>query len=1134
MKQFEEVRRFDLPALEEDVLAWWKAHDVFQKSIDARAGAPAFTFYEGPPTANGRPGIHHVMARAIKDLFCRYRTMKGYRVERKGGWDTHGLPVEIEVEKALGLEGRGQVEDYGIARYNAACRESVLRYKEQWDAITERMGYWVDLDRPYVTFQNEYIESVWWLLKQLHERDLLYQGYKIQWYSPGSGTVLSSHEVSLGYEEVQDPSVYVRFPLRGEPQTSFLAWTTTPWTLISNTALAVGPDVRYVKVRLGEEEKKGRGEEGERGGMGEREDGSLGGGEDGRGGEEYLVLAEERLGVVKEEVEVVERFVGRELVGRTYEPPYPYFAEELGEDAAWRVVAADFVTTEDGTGIVHMAPAFGADDFQVAQAEGLPLFNPIAPDGTFTEAAPLVEGQWFKDADKTISRDLRERGLLYRHETFLHNYPHDWRKGTPLMSYPVESWFVRTTAHKERLIELNKSINWQPESIGTGRFGEWLRNNVDWALSRRRYWGTPLPIWMSDQNPEYVEVVGSVEELREKVGGAFPDEALNPKTGEIDLHRPFVDAITWPAPEEKGGGTMRRVEDLIDVWFDSGAMPFAQWHYPFENKEKFEANFPADFIAEGVDQTRGWFYTLHAIAALVKDSVAYKNVVVNGLLLAEDGAKMSKSKGNAVDPFATIAQYGADVVRWYLMASNPPWENLKFTGGGLVETQRKLFGTLGNVYSFFATYANIDGFRYAEARMPAHERAELDRWILSRMNSALQAADAAYADYHPTKAARAVEGFVEELSNWFLRRSRRRFWSKAEGAVSGSAFRVPGSEERSQQHQTPNTKHETSNLQPDKVAAYQTVYECLVAAAKMMAPIAPFFGEWLFRALNAVTKREEAISVHLAPFPEVEEDALDLDLERRMGLARTISSVVLALRNEASLDIRQPLNVRQPLPRILVVTGPDVRESDVEAVREIILDEVNVKAIAYVSGASDVVKRSAKPNFKRLGRRLGKQMKAANAAIRDLGSDAIDRYLQEGELTLSLDGQDVRLEEGDLEVASEGVPGWNVGQEGGVTVALDTTLTDALLLEGLAREIINRVQRLRKDADFDVVDRIRLQYRATGQAAEAARQHAGWIRNETLALELETAHEPAGELVETYEIGSETLTVGVRRAEAGA
>ena len=1121
MKQFEEVKRFDHPALEEEVLAWWQAHNVFNKSIEARAGAPTFTFYEGPPTANGRPGIHHVMARAIKDLFCRYKTMKGFRVERKGGWDTHGLPVEIEVEKALGLEGRGQVEAYGIARYNAACRESVLRYKAQWDTLTERMGYWVDLGRPYVTFQNAYIESVWWLLGQIYEKGLLYQGYKIQWYSPGSGTVLSSHEVSLGYQEVQDPSVYVRFPIVGEKNTAFLAWTTTPWTLISNTALAVGPDVRYVKVRLreegrekGEEEERRRGEEGE--------NGKCGGGEE-KGGE-FLVVAEERLEVIQDDYEVVERIAGRELVGTTYRPPYPYFVDEAGQDAAWRVVAADFVSTEDGTGIVHMAPAFGADDFQVAQTEGLPLFNPIAPDGTFTEQAPLVEGQWFKDADKTIARDLRTRGLLYRHETYLHNYPHDWRKGTPLMSYPVESWFVRTTAAKDRLIELNETINWQPEAIGSGRFGEWLRNNVDWALSRRRYWGTPLPIWVSDQDPSYVEVVGSIEELKEKCGGAFPEAAIHPETGEIDLHRPYVDAITWPAPEDQGGGTMRRVEDLIDVWFDSGAMPFAQWHYPFENEDQFEANFPADFIAEGVDQTRGWFYTLHAIATLVKDSVAYKNVVVNGLLLDENGEKMAKSKGNAVDPFATIAQYGADVVRWYLMASNPPWENLKFAGRGLLDTQRKFFGTLGGVYHFFATYANIDGFRYAEARMPARDRTELDRWVLSRMNSAVEAADAAYAEYNPTRAARAVEGFVDELSNWYLRRSRRRFWSKAEGAAAQNEETSPAG----------NGQQAASALQPDKVAAYQTVYECLVAAAKMMAPIAPFFGEWLYRALNTVTERERATSVHLAGFPDVEAAALDLDLEHRMGLARTISSVVLALRNDAGV------NVRQPLPRILVVTGPDVREADVEAVKEVILDEVNVKAVAYVSGSSDVVKRTAKPNFKRLGRRLGKQMKAVNARVRDLGEADIDRYLREGGLTLHVDGADpaergqaVRLEGEDLEIISEGVPGWNVGQESGVTVALDTTVTDELLREGLAREVVNRVQNLRKGAGFDVTDRIALQYRASTRLAEAIGQHTPWIRNETLALELEEAPEPAGEAVETYEIGAETLTVGARRVGAG-
>ncbi|HMB90569.1 MAG TPA: isoleucine--tRNA ligase, partial [Rhodothermales bacterium] len=672
MKHFEEVKRFDRPAMEEAVLDWWEAQDVFAKSVTHRADAPTYTFYEGPPTANGRPGIHHVMARTIKDLFCRYKTMKGFRVDRKGGWDTHGLPVEIEVEKELGLESRAQVEEYGIAPYNAACRESVLRYKDLWDTLTTRMGYWVDLEHPYITFQNEYIESVWWLLKQIFDKDLLYKGYKIQWYSPGSGTVLSSHEVSLGYKEVQDPSVYIRFPVEGEENTYFLAWTTTPWTLISNTALAVGTNVDYVKIRLLADGDKSYGKEGE-----------------------CLILAKDLLSVISEDYEIVETHKGSDLLGLTYTPVFSYFTDEVEKGKAWRVVEADFVSTEDGTGIVHMAPAFGADDFLVGQKEGLPLFNPVTPDGSFTDKAELVAGEWFKDADKKINRDLRERGLLYRHETYLHNYPHDWRKGTPLMSYPVDSWFIRTTALKDKLIAYNDTINWQPAAIGEGRFGEWLQNNVDWALSRRRYWGTPLPIWQSDTDPEYVECIGSIAELREKCGDQLPaDDA------ELDLHRPFVDDLTWPAPD---GGTMRRVPDLIDVWFDSGAMPFAQWHYPFENKDHFKENFPADFIAEGVDQTRGWFYTLHAIATLVMDSVAYKNVVVNGLVLDENGEKMSKSKGNAVDPFETIKQFGADPVRWYMMSNAPPWENIKFSERGLLDTLRKFFITLENSYSFFAT-----------------------------------------------------------------------------------------------------------------------------------------------------------------------------------------------------------------------------------------------------------------------------------------------------------------------------------------------------------------------------------------------------------------------------------------------
>lgn len=1060
MKRFPEVKHLDLPQLEQEVLDWWQSEGIFERSISERADGETYTFYEGPPTANGRPGIHHVMARTIKDAFCRYHTMKGYRVERKAGWDTHGLPVEIEVEKALGLEGRHQVEAYGIAAYNAACRESVLRYKDLWDELTTRMGYWVDLDDPYITFKSSYIESVWWLLKQIYDKGLLYKGYKIQWYSPGSGTVLSSHEVSLGYKEVQDPSVYIRFPLSDAPDTFFLAWTTTPWTLISNTALAVGPTIDYVKVK----------------------------GPNDEGATETLILAAARLSVLSEGYEVVDRFKGETLLNQTYTPLFDYFVNDEGAEKAWRVVKADFVSTEDGTGIVHMAPCFGAEDYSVALQEDLPLFNPVDGEGHFTEKASLVAGQWFKEADKVINRHLRERGLLFKHLTYLHNYPHDWRKGTPLMSYPVDSWFIRTTAIKDRLIELNDQINWQPTAIGTGRFGEWLKNNVDWALSRRRYWGTPLPIWQSDApDSDYIEVIGSIAELREKCGDQLPTE-----DAEVDLHRPFVDELTWPAPD---GGTMRRIPDLIDVWFDSGAMPFAQWHYPFENKETFERNFPGDFIAEGVDQTRGWFYTLHAIAALVMDTYAYKNVVVNGLVLDQEGNKMSKSKGNAVDPFKTIAANGADVVRWYMMSNTPPWENIKFSERGLKDIYRKFFSTLNNVYSFFATYANIDGFTYAEAAVPLAERAELDRWILSRLNSTIQDVDAAYADYNPTKAARGVERLVEELSNWYIRRSRRRFWSA-----------------------------KTQTEATDKLAAYQTVYECLTAIAQMMSPIAPFFSEWLYRSLNTVARRSDAASVHLALFPTVQEDAIDPRLAHQIGLARTISSIVLGLRNTSKI------NVRQPLSRIMVVTGTGVDQADVEHVAHIIRSEVNVKTLEYVSGASSIVKRSAKPNFKKLGRRLGKQMKAVNLATRNLDSDALDHYLAEGRITLQIEGSSVELSGDDLIITSEGIAGWLVGQENHVTVALDTTLTDDLIAEGFARETVNRIQNMRKSADFDVTDRIIVAYEASDRLAAALAQHATPIRNETLAVEFERTSQFMGAHTETFTIGDESLTLNIRRS----
>ena len=1091
-RRYPEIDRFDPVAVEQEILERWEAEDAFAQSLAIREGAPHFVFYEGPPTANGKPGIHHVLSRTLKDLFCRYKTMQGFRVDRKAGWDTHGLPVEIEVEKELGLEGRHAVEDYGIAEYNAKCRESVLKYKDLWDSLTVRMGYWVDLENPYVTFENDYIESVWNLLQRIWDKGYLTKGYKIQWYSPANGTVLSSHEVSLGYKEVQDVSVTVRFPVVGEPGTSFLAWTTTPWTLPSNAALVVGPKTDYVKVRLPAD--------------GAAADGSA---EAGEPAEEFVWIAEKLLGKLKvESPEVVDRKTGRQLVGTEYVPPYNEardlsgLAEMIQDDDrpgdAWRVVAADYVTTEDGTGIVHTAPAFGMDDYATGQKEGLPTLNPIEPDGRFKEGFPLVGGMWFKDADRVILRDLRDRGLLFREDSYVHNYPHDWRKGTPLMQYPVESWFITTTEIRDRLVELNQQVNWQPEGVGTGRFGQWLENNVDWALSRMRYWGTPLPIWQSDRDPEVREIIGSVEQLREKVGGTFPDAALNPETGELDLHRPYVDALVWPDGE---GGTMRRVPDLIDVWFDSGAMPFAQWHYPFENEDRFAANVPADFIAEGVDQTRGWFYTLHAIAALVDDRLAYKNVVVNGLLLDAEGQKMSKSKGNAVDPFEAIERHGVDPIRWSMMASSPPWENLRYSDAAVEETRRKTFGTLVNTYKFFATYAAIDGFAYdASSALPDADRTELDRWILSRLQTTIAEAEAALDAYHPTRAARAIEAFIDDLSNWYLRRSRRRFWSKA-GSEAGT----------------------------EKQAAYETLYECLEAVSRLMAPIAPFVSDWLYRLLA-----EGDTSVHLTRYPKADGARIDAELEDRMGLARAVVTATLALRNEAAI------NVRQPLRSALVVTGVGgVDEAVLRSVEDVILDEVNVKALETASGDSGVVSKSAKPNFRALGRRLGPRMKAAGAAIRQLDGSQIAQYEAEGALTLDLPDGPVELEAGDLEITSEGVEGRLVRQETTegadgtartVTVALDTQIDDALRAEGVAREFVNRVQNLRKEAGFDVTDRIELAYAAPDEVASALAPHADWVQAETLARSLSHTPQPDGEATADVTLGDHAVTIAVRRA----
>lgn len=1051
-KQFDEVKILNFSKLEVETLKWWKENHIFEKSVSTREDGIPFTFYEGPPTANGKPGIHHVLARTVKDMFCRYKTLKGFRVDRKAGWDTHGLPVEIEVEKELDLEGREQVEEYGIAEYNEKCRKSVLKYKDLWDKLTTRMAYWVDLDDPYITFDNDYIESVWWAFKTLHEKGLIYKGYKIQWYSPGSGTVLSSHEVAQGYEEVQDPSIFVKFKVEMSKQVYFLAWTTTPWTIVSNMGLAVNPDLDYAKIELSEGDRT-----------------------------EYYIMAKECIDeVIDHDYEIVEEYKGEELVGWTYVPVFDYALEEFDKDEAWSVVSADYVTTDEGTGVVHIAPAFGADDYETGQKNDIPMFNPIDKEGRFTKQVPDFEGEWFKDADKEISRAIKDKYLMYKHETYLHNYPHDWRKGTPLMSYPVESWFIRTTDVKDKMVDFNKKINWKPPSTGSGRFGTWLENNVDWAVSRQRYWGTPIPLWVSDENPEHMEVVGSVEELKKKAG--LPDDE------ELDLHRPHIDDITWEGPD---GETMRRIPDLMDVWFDSGSMPFAQWHYPFENKEKFKENFPADFIAEGVDQTRGWFYTLHALGTMLFDQPAYKNVVSNGLVLDEDGNKMSKSKGNTVEPFEVIQEYGADTVRWYMMSNSSPWENLRFSEDGLQETQRKFFNTIVNTYSFFAMYANIDGFTYSGSQIPVSDRVEMDRWIISRMNTTVKLVDEHLDDYEPTKTARTIEHFVDELSNWYVRRNRRRFWKEGKSL--------------------------------DKQAAYQTLYECLVDLAKLISPIAPFLGEWLYQRLNEVTEADEE-SVHISFYPTVEETAIDKQLEHRMELARHISSMVLSLRNKLEL------NVRQPLSRIILPIDKEEDRQAIESVKEIILDEVNVKEVQFVDDDSGIVHKSAKPNYPKLGSKLGSKMKPVASKVDELSTQEITEYEETGSIELDLGEQGiVQLGEDSLEIIRTGLEGWSVETEKGLSVALDTELTEELVQEGLAREFVNRIQNMRKEADFDVEDRIIIGFDGSEELEEAVSSMKDYIKSETLAEQISSEKLEVSDFVKRWEIGDSESTISIRR-----
>ncbi|OGU72132.1 MAG: isoleucine--tRNA ligase [Ignavibacteria bacterium RIFCSPLOWO2_12_FULL_56_21] len=1028
--------------LEAGIREYWKKNDVFRRSITSRAGRPTFSFFEGPPTANGRPGIHHVMSRTLKDLVCRLKTMQGYQVQRKAGWDTHGLPVEIEVEKMLGFKHKDDIVAYGVAKFNEECRKSVWKYKADWEEMTRLMGYWVDLDFPYITFENSYMESVWWALKQYFDRGFIYKGYKIQPYCPRCETPLSSHEVSLGYKDVKDPSVYVKMKLTGKGNTYFLVWTTTPWTLISNVALAVHPDVDYVEAEV----------------KGQR-----------------LILAEARLSVLGEEAVVVDRFKGKSLAGKEYERLFTFHdVKEKG----WYVVETDFVTTEDGSGIVHMAPAYGEDDYQAGRKYGLPTIHPVNKSGEFGPEVTPFAGKFVKDADPEIIADLKERGLLFKKEQHLHSYPHCWRCSSPLLYYARESWYIRTTSYADRMIALNKEVHWHPPEVGSGRFGNWLEENKDWALSRDRFWGTPLPIWVCGTCGKQ-KCVGSIAELRE--GANVPEP--------LDLHKPFVDSVTFTC---SCGGTMQRTPELIDVWFDSGSMPFAQWHYPFENKEKFEASYPGDYISEGIDQTRGWFYTLHAIGSFLFDKPAYRNVLVNELILDKNGQKMSKTKGNTVDPFDLMRTYGADATRWYLVVNSPVWRPTLFDTEGIADVQRKFFSTLLNTYSFFSLYANIDGFTNAESRIPLSRRPEIDRWILSELNSLVSVVCDALEEYDVTRAARAINDFtVDRLSNWYVRRNRRRFWKSERGG--------------------------------DKIAAYQTLFECLVTLTKLIAPFTPHLSESIFRHLMEATGGDKD-SVHLSAFPEADTAAIDRTLESKMERAMTIVSLVRSMREKTKLKVRQPLQ------RILVPVLSDREREEVLHMQDVILDEINVKKLEFVTEESDIVRRKAKPNFRTLGARYGKLVQKIAASVRELTSAQLRMLEGGGTVTVAADGGEYAIVLEDVEILHEEIKGWLVASDGPVTVALDTTITEELALEGLAREFVSRVQNLRKVSGFEVTDRIRIHHRSSDRLRRALESCGSYVREETLAVDLLAASATKNDLSFTsIDVNGETADVAVER-----
>ncbi len=1095
MSKYKEYKNLDLPAISKEILAYWETEKVFEKSISNREGKPTFTFYEGPPSANGLPGIHHVMARAIKDIFCRYKTLKGFQVKRKGGWDTHGLPIELSVEKTLGIKKEDIGKTISVEDYNKACRREVMKYKDVWDDLTRKMGYWVDLDDPYITFDNKYIETVWWLLKQLFDKGLLYEGYTIQPYSPAAGTGLSSHELNQPgtFKMVKDTTVTAQFKVIGKDNEFILAWTTTPWTLPSNTALAVGKDITYIKVATFNQYTYFP---------------------------IYVILAKELMHKYFPEInkdlkmedyehgnknipyKVVEEMKGEDLLGIRYEQLLPYVQPDNGD--AFRVIAGDFITTEDGTGVVHISPSFGADDFRVAKLNGIGSLTLVDKQGKFVDAVTDFAGRYVKnynDADESapdyepvdvsIVKKLKIENKAFKVEKYEHSYPHCWRTDKPILYYPLDSWFVKTTAVKQRMIELNNTINWKPESTGTGRFGNWLENLVDWNLSRSRFWGIPLPIWANEDKSE-LKCIGSVEDLKNEIdasvkAGFMKNNSLKnlEDYNSFDLHKPYVDTIILVSSI---GEMMVRESDLIDVWFDSGSMPYAQWHYPFDNVEEFKKSFPADFIAEGVDQTRGWFFTLHAIASMVFDSVAFKNVISNGLVLDKNGNKMSKRLGNAADPFETIDKYGADAARWYMISNAQPWDNLKFNLEGITEVQRKFFGTLYNTYNFFALYANIDNFNYSEQDIPINNRPELDRWILSELNSLMKFVDECYADYEPTKAARAIQNFTNDyLSNWYVRLSRRRFWK--------------------------------GEYEQDKIAAYQTLYTCLETLAILMSPIAPFYSERLYSDLNSITNKQKATSVHIADFPQFNEALVDKDLEERMELAQQISSMVLSLRKKVNIRVRQPLNK-------ILLPVLDIKFKDkVDAVKQLILSEVNVKELEYITDTSGFLVKKIKPNFKALGAKVGGKMKQVAAAITQFNQEDISKIEKNGTYDLNIDNQSVAIAISDVEIISEDIPGWLVTNIGSLTVALDVNITESLREEGIARELVNRIQNLRKDKNFEVTDKINVKIQTHDAIVSAVLTNKIYICTEILANELKLVDEITDKNADMVEVDETIKTL---------